>query len=78
MICTPTQRSSEETNKPNVARHHDGGFIESIKHHEGYRQEPGESVINVKDSGPNTGGDEEKTLCVSPEDFLVLTSSRTS
>lgn len=38
--------------KQNVARHHDRGSIESVKHHEGYGQEPGESVINVKRQWP--------------------------
>ena len=45
--------SIEETEKPNVARHHDRGFIKSIKHHEGYWTKRRESVIDMKNNDPN-------------------------
>ena len=47
-----SSRGPVRRQKPNVARHHDRDFIESVKHHEGHGQEPGESVINVKRQWP--------------------------
>jgi len=66
MIYIPT-RGPARRRKPNVARHHDRGFIKSIEHHEGCGQEPSESVIDVKRQWPKYipgGRDGEKTLYV--------------
>ena len=36
--------------KPNVARHHDKGFIKSIKYRQGYGQELSEDVIDMREN----------------------------
>ena len=36
--------------KPNIARHHDKGFIKSIKYRQGYGQELSEDVIDMSEN----------------------------